>query len=356
MTSACVAVPSVSMMGTLRRAPPAPLPRMHAAWYEKQGPAESVLVVGEMPDPSPGPGEVRIRVRASGINPGDVKKRSDAFGVGMPYPRVIPHSDGAGVVDAVGEGVAEDLVGERVWCFGAQSYRPFGTAAEFVVVPRRQIESLPTSVDFAQGACLGIPGITAHRAVHVAGSPSGKTVLVQGGAGAVGSAAVALARAAGARVLATVRSEAQEATAASAGAEIVVRTDGLGRPEAAERILDAAPDGVDHVVEVAFDANVHVDAEVLRPGGSIAAYATWAPEPVVPFWPMVFKNLRVCFLGSDDFSEAASSRAARDITSALASGWSGYRIAERLPLGDIAKAHARVEGGEARGRVVLELP
>jgi len=328
---------------------------MNAAWYEKQGPAESVLVVGEMPDPSPGPGEVRIRVHASGINPGDVKKRSDDFGVGMPHPRVIPHSDGAGVVDAVGEDVTTDLVGARVWCFGAQSYRPFGTAAEFVVVPRRHVEALPERVDFAQGACLGIPGITAHRAVHVGGSPSGKTVLVQGGAGAVGSAAVALARAAGARVIATVRSEAQEATAAAAGADVVVRTDGLERREAVAGILDAAPEGVDHIVEVAFDANVHVDAEVLGSGGSIATYATREPEPAVPFWPMVFKNLRVFFLGSDDFPEAAKSQAARDISSALASGWSGYSIAARLPLGDIAKAHTLVERGGVGGRVVLEL-
>lgn len=329
---------------------------MNAAWYESQGPAESVLVVGEMPDPSPGPGEVRIRVRASGINPGDVKKRSDAFGVGMPFPRVIPHSDGAGIVDAAADGVPSDILGRRVWCFGAQSYRPYGTAAEFVAVPVQNIGLLPEHVEFAQGACLGIPGITAHRAVHIAGSPVGKTILVQGGAGAVGSAAVALARRGGARVIATVRSESQEAVAASAGADATVRTDGLEPPEAAAKIRELAPDGIDHVVEVAFDANVSVDTEVLRLGGSIAAFATRIAEPSVPFWPMVFKNLRVYFLGSDDFPEDAKTRAATDISAALASGWSGYSIAARLPLGEIARAHALVEGGRARGRVVLELP
>jgi NADPH2:quinone reductase len=142
---------------------------MNAAWYEKQGPARDVLVVGEMPDPEPGPGEVRIRVVASGINPGDIKKRQDTFGYGMSYPRVIPHSDGAGVIDRVGDGVHASRVGQRVWCYGAQSYRPFGTAAEYVVVGSAQTVPLPDGVPFEQGACLGIPGVTAHRCVHAAG-------------------------------------------------------------------------------------------------------------------------------------------------------------------------------------------
>lgn len=167
---------------------------MKATWYERQGPADKVLVVGEQPDPEPEPGEVRIKVRYSGINPGDIIKRQDAFGIGMPYPRVIPHSDGAGTIDRVGETVSESRVGERVWCYGAQSYRPFGTAAEYVTVPSHQAISLPENVSFEQGACLGIPGITAHRAVHVAGDVQGKTVLVQGGGGAVGQCAVALAK------------------------------------------------------------------------------------------------------------------------------------------------------------------
>src|SRR4051794_11238333 len=186
---------------------------MKAAWYERQGAPASVLVVGEMATPEAGPGEVRIRVATSGINPGDVKKRQDAFGVGMPFPRVIPHSDGAGVIDEVGEDVPASRLGERVWCFGAQSYRPFGTAAEYVVVPAAQAVRLPDGISFEQGACLGIPGITAHRAVHVAGPVEGCTVLVQGGAGAVGQCAIALAARAGASVIATVRSERDQAVA-----------------------------------------------------------------------------------------------------------------------------------------------
>ncbi len=190
---------------------------MRAAWYEKQGAARDVLTIGEMDEPQPLTGEVRIRVAFSGVNPGDVKKRQDAFGLGMPYPRVIPNSDGSGTVDAVGEGVSRQWVGRRVWCYGAQSYRPYGTAAEFTVVPVSQVVPLPEAVPLEQGACLGIPGITAHRAVFVAGSVEGRTVLVQGGAGAVGACAVQLAHRAGARVIATCRAEGDKQIASQAG-------------------------------------------------------------------------------------------------------------------------------------------
>jgi NADPH2:quinone reductase len=197
---------------------------MKAAWYEKQGAARDVLVVGEMDDPLPSAGEVRIRIAFSEISPGDVKKREDAFGVGMPYPRIIPHSDGAVTVDAVGEGVSDEWIGRRVWCYGAQSYRPFGTAAEYTVVPLKQVVQLPETVPPEQGACLGIPGITAHRAVHVAGSVKGKTVLVQGGAGSVGACAVQLAHQSGGRVIATCRAASDKEIASRAGADEVLLT------------------------------------------------------------------------------------------------------------------------------------
>jgi NADPH2:quinone reductase len=252
-----------------------------------------------------------MAVAASGINPGDVKKRQDTFGVGMPFPRVVPHSDGAGVIEAVGEGISAARVGERVWCFGAQSYRPFGTAAEYVVVPAEQAIPLPGRVSFEQGACLGIPGITAHRAVHAAGPVEGGVVLVQGGAGAVGQCAVALARHAGALLIATVRSERDVAIAQRAGAHRVVVTGGRGADEIVELVRAHAPGGVDHVVEVAFDANVSADERLLKLGGSIATYATGDPAPAIPFWPLVFKNLRLFFLGSDDFPPAGKAAAAQ---------------------------------------------
>ena len=328
---------------------------MNAAWYEKQGPARDVLVVGTMPDIEPGPAEVRIRVAASGINPGDVKKRQDAFGYGMPYPRVVPHSDGAGVIDRVGEGVPTSRVGERVWCYGAQSYRPFGTAAEYVVVPAAQTVPLPDAVSFEQGACLGIPGITAHRCVHAAGPVEGRVVLVQGGAGSVGSCAVQLARRAGARVVATVRSAHDEGVAFRAGAHEVIRTDGVATDEVVGRIRTVASEGVDHIVEVAFDANIATDIELLVTGGSVATYATANPRPPLPVWELVFKNIRLFFLGSDDFPPESKAAAARDLNAAVTAGWPGFEIGGRFPLSAIAEAHESVEGGKVRGRAVLIL-
>jgi NADPH2:quinone reductase len=322
---------------------------MRAAWYEKQGPARQVLVVGEMPDPHPGAGEVRIRIAASGVNPGDIKKRQDSFGLGMPYPRVIPHSDGSGQVDQVGEGVSPEWFGRRVWCYGAQSYRPFGTAAEFAVVPLDHVAPLPEKLSPEEGACLGIPGITAHRAVFVAGAVTGQRVLVQGAGGAVGICAVALARHGQARVIGTVRSSAEEPLAKAAGAQEVVRNDqGL-----VERMKALAPEGVDHIVEVAFGANIEVDIKMLKMGGSIATYATDNATPKVPFWLLVFKNIRLFFLGSDDFPAEAKVAATRDLNDAVERGWPGFEIAESIPLAEIARAHELVEHPLRRGRIVV---
>lgn len=327
---------------------------MQAAWYEKQGPAREVLVVGTMPDPHPGPGEVRIRVAASGINPGDLKKRDNAFGYGMPYPRVVPHSDGAGVIDEVGEGVAPARIGQRVWCFGAQSYRAFGTAAQYTVVSGGQAIALADGVVFSVGACLGIPGLTAHRAVHAGGDVKGRDVLVQGGAGGVGTFAVGLARRAGARVIATVRSAADEQAARDAGAHDVVRADAREQASIAVAVLRLAPAGVHHIVEVAFDANIDLDEQVLAPNGSIAAYATSDPRPAVPFWQLLFKNARVLLLGSDDFPAEEKLRAANEVNEMLAQGWRGLRIDKAYPLARIAEAHEYAEG-RPRGRVVVEV-
>jgi NADPH:quinone reductase len=317
---------------------------MKAAWYERQGPAREVLIVGDMPDPAPGPREVRIRVAASGINPGDTKKRGDTFGLGMPYPRVIPHSDGAGRVDQVGDGVSSEWLGRPVWCYGAQSYRPFGTAAEFTV-------PLPANVTSEQGACLGIPGITAHRAVHVAGPVSGRTVLVQGAAGAVGLCAVQLARHAGAHVIGTIRTASEEQTAKQSGAHEVFLNDA----ELPSKVKAIAPEGIDHIVEVAFGANIERDIELLKMDGSVATYATNAATPSIPFWQMVFKNIRLYFLGSDDFPAEAKASAARDINAALEAGWSGFAIGERIPLAEIARAHELAEHPERPGRVVITI-
>jgi len=211
-------------------------------------------------------------------------------------------------------------------------------------------------VSFEQGACLGIPGITAHRAVHVAGPVAGREVLVQGAAGAVGSCAAALARLAGAHVLGTVRSDGDAAAALRTGVHEVIRTDGRP-PEAVVAHLRALiPRGVEHIVEVGFDANIAVDAELLAVGGSLAAYATLDPSPRIPFWALVFKNIRVFFLGSDDFPAEAKAAAARDLNAALGAGWAGFEIDRRFPLSAIADAHEHLEERRGAGRVVVTIP
>lgn len=328
---------------------------MRVAWYEMQGRAADVLVVGEMPDPTPGPGEVRIRIAASGINPGDIKKRQDAFGLGMSFPRVVPHSDGAGVIDAVGEGVPSSRMGERVWCFGAQSYRAFGTAAACTVVPSQQVIRLPEGVSFEIGACLGIPGITAYRAVHAGGPVAGRSVLVQGGAGGVGSFAVGLARRAGARVIATVQTLEDAEAARRNGAHEVVLTAGRALPEIVADIHQQAVQGIQHIVDVAFDDNIDVDMQVLALGGSIAAYATSNPRPSIPFWNLLFKNARIFLIGSDDFPFETKREAAAALNDLVASGWDGVLVLRTFPLAQIAQAHEAAEQKRGPGRIVIQL-
>jgi NADPH2:quinone reductase len=304
-----------------------------------------------MPDPDPGSGEVRVRVTCSGINPGDTKKRGDWVGYGMPYPRVIPHSDGAGVVDAVGDGVTTPAVGDRVWVYGAQSYRAFGTAAQLTVVPADQAMALPDEASDEVGACLGIPGITAHRAVFSDGPVAGSTVLVHGVLGAVGSIAAQLAAWNGATVIGTVRRSSDVEHVDDAVKHRVALDD----PNAASAIRRIAPDGVHRIVEVSFSDNAELDAAVAAPQAVIAAYATRDPRPDFDFWPMLFANLTIRLLGSDDFPAAAKQQAAADLTTAAREGTLRIPIDEPLPLGHIAEAHDRVDAG-TRARVVLAIP
>jgi NADPH2:quinone reductase len=293
---------------------------------------------------------VRVRLALSGISPGDVKKRAGWLGSAMPYPRVIPHSDGAGRIDAVGAGVAPSRVGERVWVYGAQSYRPFGTAAQAVVVPATFAVALPDGVADEVGAALGIPGITAHRAVFADGPVAGRVVLVQGVTGAVGSIAAQLAGAAGATVIGTVR-RSSDLPAAGAVIPHAVALDG-GDPVGAVRRI--APAGVDRVVEVALSANADFDAEVVAQGAVVAAYSSPGERPALPFWPLLFANVTLRLLGSDDFPSEAKAAAARDLTAAAANGLR-VTFARTYDLDRVADAHAAVESG-AGGRVLLAIP
>jgi len=325
---------------------------MRAAWYDHQGPAAEVLQVGELPVPEPGPGDVRVRVHFSGVNPGDTKKRVDRFGIGMPFPRVVPHSDGSGVIDSVGEGVDAGRVGQRVWVYGAQSYRPFGTAAQLTVVPAEQAVELPQDVSDEVGACLGIPGITAHRAVFGDGPVTGTTVLVHGVLGGVGSLAAQLARWGGAEVIATVRRSSDiEAVDPTVATHVVA----LDQPDPARQIRGHAPDGVDRVVEVAFSDNVDLDAAVAANNAVIAVYGTRDDRPVLPFRPLLWANVTLRLLGSDDFAVAAKREAASALTTALRDGMLSTPTGDPLPLDRIAEAHDRVDAG-TRERVLICLP
>ncbi|MFL5842094.1 MAG: NADPH:quinone reductase [Thermoleophilaceae bacterium] len=324
---------------------------MLAAWYDRQGPAAEVLTTGDIPAPAPAAGEVRVRMLLSGINPGDTKKRRGWLGSSMPFPRVVPHSDGSGLVDSVGDGVDPARIGQRVWVYGAQSYRPLGTAAQFTVVPADLAVELPDEVTDELGACLGIPGITAHRAVFADGSVEGKTVLVHGVLGGVSSLAAQLARWAGATVIGTVRhTKDLDPVAAAVGYTVA-----LDQPQPAEAIHALAPSGVDRIIEVAFSDNVDLDAAVAASEAVIAAYGTRLERPDFPFWPMLFANITIRLLGSDDFPVGAKRQAAVDLTKAAREGALSIRIADPLPLEEIAVAHDRVDAG-TRERILLALP
>jgi NADPH:quinone reductase len=325
---------------------------MIAAWYDRQGPPAEVLQVGELPAAEPGPAEVRVRLTLSGANPGDMKKRQAWLGSPMAFPRIVPHSDGAGVIEAVGSGVGRDRLGRRVWVYGAQSYRPFGTAAQTTVVPGALAVDLPDAVSDEMGACLGIPGITAHRAVFADGPVSGQTVLVHGVRGSVSSLAAQLARWAGATVIGTVRTDAEAGQVSPGTADHIVSL----QSDAAAAIRRLAPDGVDRIIEVALSANADTDAAVVRNGAVLAAYASPKDRPELPFWPMLFANVTIRLLGSDDFPAEAKDAAARDLTEAAARSALSAAVAEVIPLAQIAAAHELIESGRARGRVLVCIP
>lgn len=330
---------------------------MRAAVYGRVGPAHEVLKIAELPRPEPGAGEVRVRLHASGINPADVKRRAGWRGRTTLETPIVPQGDGAGVIDAVGPGVDPALEGTRVWIWSIPSDTfmrdgmEMGTAAEWAVLPAANAVPLPDGVSFEVGAALGVPAITAHYALLCDGPVSGLTVLVQGGAGAVGAAALAMAKAAGARTIATVSSAAKAEVAREAGADHTVnRREG----DTAEAIAALAPEGVDRIVEVDFGANATLDSKVLRMGGTIASYSSpSAPEPVMPYYPLQMRLATIRLISCYFLSEAARSAATADINAHLESGALNPLVAATYDLDDIAEAHAAVERGDLVGKVVV---
>ena len=327
---------------------------MRAAVYERTGPAHEVLSLTELPLPEPAAGEVRVRLGWSGVNPSDVKSRAGTRTRTLPFPRIVPHSDGAGLVDAVGPGVDAGRIGERVWVWNAAWGRAFGTAAEYVVLPSRQAVTLPDEAPLEVGACLGIPALTAYHAVHVDGGVAGRNVLIAGGAGAVGHYAIQFARIAGAaRVIATVSSEQKARLAREAGADDTLNyKDG----DWTARCLDLTEGiGVDRIVEVDFAANVGADLAVLRPEGDIVVYGSGAPEVAVPFVPAIAKGARMRWFIVYNLTAVVRDRAVADLTRLLAAGALRHNIAAHLPLSRIAEAHELVERGALIGNVVLSV-
>ena len=323
---------------------------MLAARYERGGPASEVLLVAEIERPEPGAGEVLVRVRVSGVNPTDFKALAGGLGEGLPFQ--VPNQDGAGVVEAVGAGVDPDRVGERVWLYFAAWQRRWGTAAEWTVVPADQAVPLPDNASDDLGASIGIPALTAHRCLLADGPIEGGTVLVAGGAGAVGHAAIELARWAGARVVATVSTPDKAELALAAGAHAVID---YRAPDAAERVREAAPDGVDRVVELALARNLELDFAACAPNASIVSYAREGGDPQVPARTLMFANLNLRFVLVYTIPRDALAHAVRDVGEALRAGALTTLPLHRFPLERTADAHDAVEGG-AVGKVVIDIP
>jgi NADPH2:quinone reductase len=325
---------------------------MRAAYYESNGPAREVLRVADVETPQAGRGEVRVRLRTSGVNPSDVKSRAGLTRK-IAFPRVIPHSDGAGEIDAVGEGVSPARVGERVWVWNGQWRRPFGTAAEWIVLPSEQAVHLPANVTMDAGACLGIPAYTGYQGVLLARAKEGSTVLVAAGAGAVGHYAIQFAKKRKATVITTVSSPAKAEIARAAGADHVID---YKREDVGERAMAiTAKRGVDAVIEMDLAANARLLPTVLAPNGVVAVYGSGAAEASIPFQFLLQNSITLQFFLVYLMPAEMRQRATADITQMLEQGELIHNVAQTFDLGDMVAAHEAVESGKAMGNIVVKL-
>jgi NADPH2:quinone reductase len=325
---------------------------MRAAYYEQNGSARDVLRVGDVETPQAGPGEVRVKLATSGVNPSDVKSRQGSTRK-IAWPRLIPQSDGAGVIDQVGDGIAKSRLGERVWVWNGQWKRAFGTAAEFIALPAAQAVKLPDKISFEAGACLGIPAMTAIHAVALAGTEKDSTVLVAGGAGSVGQYAIQFAKVLGATVLTTISSPEKAAAAREAGAD---HTIDYRREDVGERVMElTGKRGVDAVIEMDFAANAKLIPFVLRPKGSVIVYGTGAAAASLPAYFCLTQSIRVQFFLVYELDTRERERAVSAIGRALEQGKLANRIATpTYTLADIAAAHEAVERGTI-GNVIVTM-
>ncbi len=324
---------------------------MRAAWYSHNGEAQDVIVVGEMPMPEPGPGEVRVRLHTSGVNPSDVKSRRARP---LTDPRIVPHSDGAGVIDAVGAGVQASRVGERVWIWNGQWARPLGTASEWMVLPSAQAVVLPQNTDFAAGACLGIPALTAIQAVHLAGDLKDKAVLVTGASSAVGHYITQLVTLAGGRVIGTVGSplKAEHAQAAGMREAIFYKTEPV-----AERVKALTQGlGVSVIIDMDFASTAQlVAAGALQAHGTVVCYGSNAPEVPVNFRALLFGSITLKFFLVYDLTPQDRAWGLQRLTELLQAGQLQHSIGPRFALEQLVQAHETVEAGQALGNVVVDL-
>lgn len=327
---------------------------MRAITYDRFGPASEVLTLKDLPTPDPAAGEVLVRLATSGVNPSDLRAREGGRpGVTKPpFPIIIPHSDGAGVIEAVGEGVDPARIGERVWIWNGQWRRAFGTAAEYIALPAGQAVPLPDATSFEQGATLGIPGLTAAHAVMAGGDVAGKSVLVSGGAGTVGNIAIQIAAKAGARVLATARGEAGRAACLKAGAEQVFD---YGSANLAEEVLEHTNGQlIDRIVEVEFGRNIDTNTKLIAECGTLAAYGS-AQEmsPVFPFYPLLFKAVTLDIVLVYLLNDMERAAAINTLTPLLEQNALDLRVSKLLDLTDCAAAHDIIAAGDRAGSVIL---
>jgi NADPH2:quinone reductase len=327
---------------------------MKAAWFEKFGPANDVIKVGDFATPTPGRGEVLVRMKTSGTNPSDTKKREGAFPNLLDNGAVIPNSDGAGIIEAVGVGVPRSRVGERVWVYQAQFGRLHGTAAEYLAIDSCRAVTLPDNVGFEVGACLGIPVMVSHRCVFADGPVKGQVLLITGGAGRVGFYAIQWAKMGGATVITTAENDEARKDSLAAGADYMVNHE---EPDWHEQVIKiTGGKKVDRVIDVEFGANLPKVLEMIKVGGVIASYSSMVvPEPAIPFKRMMFMDLTIRMVIVYAMPEEAKEAAISDITTALEKGQLQHRIAARYPLDQFAESNNKIEKGGFFGCVVVDI-
>jgi NADPH2:quinone reductase len=325
---------------------------MRAAFYERNGPARDVLKLGEVDQPKPGPGEVRVKLKTSGVNPSDVKSREGRTRK-IAFPRVIPHSDGAGDIDLVGDGVPASRIGERVWLWNGQWKRPFGTCAEYIVLPSALAVKMPAATSYEAGACLGIPAMTAYHAVATADANAASTILVSGGAGGVGHYAIQFAKARGAVVIATVSSEPKAKLARAAGAD---HTIDYKREDVGAQVKDLTDGaGVDAVIEMDIAANAKLYPAILHPRSTVVVYGTGSPEATIPSQFLLTSSIAIKYIFVYELAPEERAAAVAAINRMQENNTLINNVALTVPLQDIVAAHEAVEQGKAMGNVVVTI-